>query len=116
MLKLCNSTLLVSWLDSGNSWLYQLLETATEMYTGSYKDCDLAYINASMDAWWSSWFSECDSSEFHVGLYPKFHFKKVIYIIWISYNAFIADYWRDVISIDPPKSHINQFVLINVVH
>ena len=104
------STLLVSWPGSGNSWVRQLLETTTGIYTGSYKDCDLAYINAGM-------LGEGIDSEnviavkFHIGPYPEFHFKKVIYIIRNPYDAFVADYQRDLLSRDPrlfQKAHTNE--------
>ena len=41
-------TLLVSWPGSGNSWVCQLLESTTGIYTGSDRDCDPSYINAGM--------------------------------------------------------------------
>ena len=103
-------TLLVSWPGSGNSWVRQLLESTTGIYTGSNKDCDLSYINAGM-------FGEGVNSEhviavkFHVGPLPEIHFKKVIYIIRNPYDAFVADYQREIISKDPDlfqNSHTNE--------
>ena len=35
---------LLSFPGSGNSWVRQLLETTTGIYTGTYKDCDDSYI------------------------------------------------------------------------
>ena len=103
-------TLLVSWPGSGNSWVRQLLESTTGIYTGSDGDCDLSYINAGM-------FGEGINSEhviavkFHVGPLPTIRFKKVIYIIRNPYDAFVADYQRYIISRDPElflNSHTHQ--------
>ena len=97
------STLLVSWPGSGNSWVRQLLESTTGIYTGSNKDCDLSYIKAGM-------FGEGVDSEhviavkFHVGPLPEIHFKKVIYIIRNPYNAIVADYQRHRASQNPELS------------
>ena len=38
---------LLSWPGSGNSWVRQMLETATGIYTGAWY-CDSSYINAGM--------------------------------------------------------------------
>lgn len=43
-----NTTMLVSWLGSGNLWVRQLLETTTGIYTGSDQDCDVSHIIAGM--------------------------------------------------------------------
>ena len=39
---------LFSFPGSGNSWVRQLLETTTGIYTGTYKDCDNTYISNGM--------------------------------------------------------------------
>ena len=97
------STLLVSWPGSGNSWVRQLLESTTGIYTGSNDDCDLSYIKAGM-------VGEGINSEhviavkFHMGPLPKINFKKVIYIIRNPYNAIVADYQRHRASQDPELS------------
>ena len=39
---------LLSFPGSGNSWVRQLLETTTGIYTGTYKDCDESYISKGM--------------------------------------------------------------------
>ena len=39
---------LLSFPGSGNSWVRQLLETTTGIYTGTYKDCDDFYISNGM--------------------------------------------------------------------
>ena len=86
-------TLLVSYPGSGNSWVRQVLESSTGIYTGSDRDCDVDYIKAGM-------LGEGISSEnviavkFHLGPLPKRPFKKVIYIIRNPYDAAIADYQR----------------------
>ena len=86
--------LLVSYPGSGNSWVRQLLETTTGIYTGSHRDCDINYIEAGM-------LGEGIVSDnviavkFHLGPLPeKWQFKKVIYIIRNPYDAAIADYQR----------------------
>ena len=86
-------TLLVSFPGSGNSWVRQLLESATGIYTGADRDCDLDYIKYGM-------LGEGISSEhvlaikFHFGLLPVHPFKKVLYIIRNPYDAFVAEYRR----------------------
>jgi len=39
---------LLSFPGSGNSWVRQLIETTTGIYTGTYKDCDFSYISNGM--------------------------------------------------------------------
>ena len=41
-------TLLVSYPDSGNSWVHQLLETTTGIHTGSDRDFDVDYLKEGM--------------------------------------------------------------------
>ena len=85
---------LLSFPGSGNSWVRQLLETTTGIYTGAYKDCDLSYINAGMIG---------------EGVYTnnviavKIHFPnhadlmlthKIIYIIRNPFDAILAEWNR----------------------
>ena len=42
------SVALLSFPGSGNSWVRQLLETTTGIYTGSYQDCDISYVTSGM--------------------------------------------------------------------
>lgn len=44
-------TLLVSHPGSGNSWVRQLLEATTGIYTGADRDCDIDYNYKGRDAW-----------------------------------------------------------------
>jgi len=46
--KTGKSVALLSFPGSGNSWVRQLLETTTGIYTGSYQDCDITYITSGM--------------------------------------------------------------------
>ena len=86
-------TMLVSFPGSGNSWVRQLLESTTGIYTGSDRDCDLDYIKIGM-------LGEGITSQnviavkFHWGLLPRWPFKKVIYIIRNPYDAIAAEYQR----------------------
>ena len=87
-------TMLVSFPGSGNSWVRQLLESATGIYTGSDRDCDLDYIKIGM-------LGEGITSQnviavkFHLGVLPTdWPFKKVIYIIRNPYDAIVAEYQR----------------------
>ena len=86
-------TMLVSFPGSGNSWVRQLLESTTGIYTGSDRDCDLDYIKIGM-------LGEGITSEkviavkFHWGSLPRWPFKKVIYIIRNPYDAIVAEYQR----------------------
>ena len=85
--------MLVSFPGSGNSWVRQLLESTTGIYTGSYGDCDLNYIKTGM-------LGEGITSQsviavkFHWGPFPRWPFKKVIYIIRNPYDAIVAEYQR----------------------
>ena len=87
-------TLLVSFPGSGNSWVRQLLEAATGIYTGSDRDCDVDYIEAGM-------LGEGIVSDsviavkFHLGPLPEnWTFKKIIYLIRNPYDTFVAEYKR----------------------
>ena len=91
-------TMLVSFPGSGNSWVRQLLESTTGIYTGSDRDCDLDYIKIGM-------LGEGITSQNVIGV--KFHwgklpadwpFKKVIYIIRNPYDAIAAEYQRSSIT------------------
>ena len=91
-------TLLVSHPGSGNSWVQQLLEATTGIYTGSYRDCDIDYIKVGM-------FGEGIASnnviavKFHEGALPKkWHFEKIIYILRNPYDAIVAEYKRRITS------------------
>ena len=105
-------TLLVSWPGSGNSWVRQLLETTTGIYTGSF-DCDPDYIKAGM-------LGEGIGSEnviaikFHMEP-PKLYFKKAIYIIRNPYNSFVADYNRILSKAKDPNQapHVSQVDITN---
>ena len=46
--KTGKATALLSFPGSGNSWVQQLIETTTGIYTGTYKDCDDSYIYNGM--------------------------------------------------------------------
>ena len=105
-------TLLVSRPGSGNSWVRQLLETTTGIYTGGV-DCDPDYIKAGM-------LGEGISSEnvitikFHMEP-PEFYFKKAIYIIRNPYKSFVADYNRHVLTAKDPNQapHLSQADISN---
>ena len=91
-------TLLVSYPGSGNSWVRQLLEATTGIYTGSDKDCDTDYIKAGM-------LGEGITSDnvvavkYHEGPLPKkWQFRKVIYILRNPYDAIVAEYKRRIIA------------------
>ena len=89
--------MLVSFPGSGNSWVRQLLESTTGIYTGSDKDCDLDYIKIGM-------LGEGITSDkviavkFHWGALPYWTFKKVIYIIRNPYDALVAEYKRSCVA------------------
>ena len=87
-------TLLVSHPGSGNSWVRQLLEATTGIYTGSVRDCDTDYIKIGM-------LGEGIVSDnvvavkFHEGPLPKkWQFRKIIYILRNPYDAIVAEYKR----------------------
>ena len=86
-------TMLVSYPGSGNSWVRQLLESATGIYTGSDKDCDLDYIKIGMLGEGIT-SNKVIAVKFHWEALPKWTFKKVIYIIRNPYDAFVADHQR----------------------
>ena len=87
-------TLLVSYPGSGNSWVRQLLEATTGIYTGSDRDCDVDYVEAGM-------LGEGIVSDnviavkFHLGPLPKnWTFEKIIYLIRNPYDTLVAEYKR----------------------
>ena len=53
---------LASFPGSGNSWVRQLLESATGIYTGALY-CDGAYVRAGMIAWRSCIHTKCYSNK-----------------------------------------------------
>ena len=85
-------TMLVSFPGSGNSWVRQLLESTTGIYTGSVF-CDLDYIKNGM-------IGEGIHSQnvlaikFHYGKPPPLPFKKIMFIIRNPYDATLAEYKR----------------------
>ena len=96
-------TLLVSHPGSGNSWVRQLLEATTGIYTGSDRDCDTDYIKIGM-------LGEGIASDnvvavkFHEGPLPKkWQFRKIIYILRNPYDAIVAEYKRHTAA--NPRSH-----------
>lgn len=99
---------LLSFPGSGNSWVRQLLETVTGIYTGAYKDCDLSYIDVGMIG---------------EGVYTnnviavKIHFPnhadlmlthKIIYIVRNPFDSIIAD-WNRKYSVlrNPLTAHVS---------
>ena len=98
---------LLSWPGSGNSWVRELIETTTGIYTGAYKDCDSSYISVGM---------------FGEGVYTnnvivmKIHFpppiwklpNKIIYIVRNPFDSIIAD-WNRRYSVlrNPLTAHVS---------
>ena len=97
-------TLLVSFPGSGNSWVRQLLESTTGIYTGSVF-CDLDYIKNGM-------LGEGVHSEnvlaikFHFGQLPTLPIKKIMYVIRNPYDAILAEYKRYYLSERVPNRTI----------
>ena len=81
---------LVSFPGSGNSWVRQLLETSTGVYTGSVY-CDQSYIDAGM-------LGEGIRSRYVIAV--KTHhcahsgFSKVIYVVRNPFGAILAEFTR----------------------
>lgn len=84
---------LISYPGSGNSWVRQLLETSTGVFTGSIY-CDKSYVKAGM-------IGEGIRSEFVAAV--KCHncrskvikkFSKVIYIVRNPFDTFLAEFTR----------------------
>lgn len=84
---------LISWPGSGNSWVRQLLETSTGVYTGAI-DCDFAYCHAGM-------IGEGIVSNNVIAVKshwepPTWNFtNKVLYIVRNPFDAFVADWNRE---------------------
>ena len=84
---------LVSWPGSGNSWVRQLLETTTGIYTGGV-DCDFAYYRAGM-------IGEGIVSNNVIVVKshwepPSWNFtNKILYIVRNPFDAFVADWNRE---------------------
>ena len=84
---------LISWPGSGNSWVRQLLETTTGIYTGAM-DCDFAYCQAGMIG---------EGIVSNNVIVVKSHWEpptsnftnKVLYIVRNPFDAFVADWNRE---------------------
>ena len=92
------SVALASYPGSGNSWVRQLLESATGIYTGAIY-CDSAYLKAGMIGE-SVATSNVLAVKTHVPLFTgknvlgKLHHDKAIYIVRNPFDAFLADHNR----------------------
>ena len=98
---------LLSYPGSGNSWVRQLLETSTGVYTGSVF-CDYEYIKAGM-------IGEGVRSGNVIAVKTHFckdvsKFSKVIYIVRNPFDAVFADFNRKVMrrSEHSPSSHVDE--------
>jgi len=86
-------TLLISFPGSGNSWVRQLLESTTGIYTGSNRDCDVDYIKAGMLGEGIST-GNVIAVKYHHGELPQLNFTKAIYIVRDPYDAIVAEFNR----------------------
>ena len=80
---------LLSWPGSGNSWVRQLIESTTGIYTGS-RNCDVDYIKMGM-------LGEGITTGNVMAIKYHFNYKptaKVIYIIRNPYDAIVAEWNR----------------------
>jgi len=98
---------LVSWPGSGNSWVRQLLETTTGIYTGGV-DCDFAYYRAGM-------IGEGIVSNNVIVVKshwepPSWNFtNKILYIVRNPFNAFVADWNREQASSHVATANVSYF-------
>ncbi|XP_065907634.1 WSCD family member CG9164-like [Dysidea avara] len=98
---------LVSFPGSGNSWVRQLLETSTGVFTGSVY-CDKSYVQAGM-------VGEGVRSEFVVAVkchnYNRESFKKftkLIYVIRSPFDAILAEFTRKAVHIDGTSTNASS--------
>jgi len=100
---------LLSFPGSGNSWVRQLIETTTGIYTGTYKDCDVSYICNGM-------IGEGVYTDNVIAV--KIHFpindldwlydRDIIYVVRNPFNAILADWNRQKSAIkDHKASHVS---------
>ena len=93
-----SSIALASYPGSGNSWVRQLLESATGIYTGAIY-CDPAYLKAGMIGEFVAT-SNVLAVKTHVPLFTgknvlgKLDHDKAIYIVRNPFDAFLADHNR----------------------
>ena len=90
---------LLSFPGSGNSWVRQLLETTTGIYTGTYKDCDISYIANGMIGE-GVYTDNVIAVKIHFvtkGEVPWFHGHDVIYVVRNPFNAILAE-WKRITS------------------
>ena len=98
---------LISFPGSGNSWVRQLLETSTGVYTGSIY-CDHAYVEAGM-------IGEGVRSGNVIAVKSHsckntFEYTKLIYIVRNPLDAIFANFNRKVMrhSQNSPSSHVAE--------
>ena len=87
---------LLSFPGSGNSWVRQLLETTTGIYTGTYKDCDISYITNGMIGE-GVYTDNVIAVKIHFvtkGELPWFRGRNIIYVVRNPFNAILAEWKR----------------------
>ena len=85
---------LFSFPGSGNSWVRQLLETTTGIYTGALKDCDLSYINKGMIGE-GVYTDNVIAVKTHFPYHENFMVThKIIYIIRNPFDAILSEWNR----------------------
>jgi len=87
---------LLSFPGSGNSWMRQILETTTGIYTGSYMDCDISYVsNAGMigEGVYTDNVIAIKTHFINKNL-PWFQKHDIIYIVRNPFDAILAEWKR----------------------
>jgi len=88
---------LLSFPGSGNSWVRQLIETATGIYTGTYHDCDESYIVSGGMIGEGIFNDNVIAVKIHWAVGSALQWLQqhnIIYIVRNPFDAMLADYNR----------------------
>ena len=109
--KTGKTVVLLSFPGSGNSWVRQLIEMMTGIYTGTYEDCDESYISYGMIG--EGIFTDnVIAVKIH---YPReedlkwLYQHNIIYVVRNPFNAILAE-WNRKMSVlkDSKTAHISS--------
>ena len=105
---------LLSFPGSGNSWVRQLLETTTGIYTGTYQDCDVSYIYKGMigEGVYTDNVIAVKIHFPHIDGQKWFYNHNIIYVVRNPYDTILAEWnrWNSAFK-DHDTAHLSTTVV-----